>query len=177
MGLSAGIDLAAAVAGDTDAFASLVRPVLEPAYRLALGFLGEREMAEDAVQEATLRAWRRLRDLRSEDSFRAWYLQVVANECRRLRRKRRWPVRQPSDIASLVVEPPEHAVTADIDLSRALSTLTPDERQVVVLRYSLDLPLDEVAAVAAIPVGTVKSRLHRALSKLRPLLEIAEEPS
>src|SRR5207248_6034949 len=79
-----------AMAGDADAFDALLAPLLDPAYRLAVVLLQNRTEAEDAVQEAALKAWSRLRQLRGDRSqLRPWFLSVVANECRMSRRRDR----------------------------------------------------------------------------------------
>ena len=81
--------LARAAGGDLDSFSLLIDPLLDPAYRLAAVMLGERSAAEDAVQEASIKAWRKLRQLRGDaQSLRAWFLSIVANECRMARRTR-----------------------------------------------------------------------------------------
>src|SRR6202521_646234 len=85
--------MARATAGDAQAFASLIEPLLDPAYRLAAVMLEDRSTAEDAVQEASLKAWRKLGQLRGDvGSLRSWFLSIVANECRMARRQRWWSV-------------------------------------------------------------------------------------
>src|SRR5438034_11836562 len=79
--------LARAAQGDLESFSQLIDPLLGPAYRLAAVMLGDRSAAEDAVQEASIKAWRKLRQLRGDaHSLRAWFLSIVANECRMARR-------------------------------------------------------------------------------------------
>ncbi|HVH64102.1 MAG TPA: sigma factor, partial [Candidatus Dormibacteraeota bacterium] len=85
--------------GDADSFAALVDPVLDRAFRLAAVMLADRAAAEDAVQEASVKAWRKLRSLRGDvDSFAPWFLSIVANECRMMRRTRWWSVLKVADI-------------------------------------------------------------------------------
>src|SRR5256886_15558825 len=85
--------MARAASGDPDAFALLIQPLLDPGYRLAAVMLADRSAAEDAVQEASIKAWRKLRQLRGEvASLRSWFLSIVANECRMARRQRWWSV-------------------------------------------------------------------------------------
>src|SRR4030081_3418925 len=75
--------MARATEGDANAFAILIEPLLNPAYRLAAVMLADRGAAEDAVQEASIKAWRKLRQLRGDGgSLRSWFLSIVANECR-----------------------------------------------------------------------------------------------
>lgn len=153
-------------------FELLVEARLDACYRLAAVLLGDRAEAEEATHEAILRAQRSWPRLRDPDAAAAWLDRIVVNECRdRLRRRR---------VARGVfaVEPPERARAAalvasapsvdELDgLRRALSTLSPEQRIVVTLRYFLDLPLEAVASRAGVPIGTVKSRLHAALEYLR----------
>src|SRR5713226_3966990 len=80
--------IAAAKDGDDVAFETLIRPLLEPGYRLAGGMLQDHQAAQDAVQEAALKAWRKLRQLRTGSQMRPWFLAIVANECRSVRRSR-----------------------------------------------------------------------------------------
>src|SRR5437762_13371474 len=91
--------LARAAQGDLESFSQLIDPLLDPAYRLAAVMLGDRSAAEDAVQEASIKAWRKLRQLRGEvGSLRSWFLSIVANECRMARRQRWWSVVRLPDI-------------------------------------------------------------------------------
>src|SRR5712664_4952621 len=93
--------MVSAAAGDADSFAALLEPLLDPAYRLAAVMLADRSSAEDAVQEASVKAWRKLRQLRGDvTSLRPWFLSIVANECRMARRQRWWSVLKLADVPS-----------------------------------------------------------------------------
>jgi RNA polymerase sigma-70 factor, ECF subfamily len=130
--------------------------------------LHDREAAEDAVQEAALRSWRKLGNLRPGTEMRPWFLAIVANQCRTMVRGRWWSVlRLDSPLRSASPEF-EDRVARGADLRAALRKLPIDHREALVLRYYLDLPLEEVAAVTGVPVGTVKSRINRALAAMRP---------
>jgi RNA polymerase sigma factor (sigma-70 family) len=168
--------IARARAGDRSAFESLLRPLLEPATRFAYGMLHDREEAEDAVQEAALKAWRKLDRLREGLPMKPWFLGIVANQCRTTRRGRWWSViRQEAPTARIGADPTAN-FARNADLRQALRQLGRDQLQVVLLRYYLDLPIEEVARTVGISVPGVKSRLHRALAKLRPhLLETGPE--
>jgi len=141
---------------------------LDRAYRLAGLLLGDRHDAEDATQEALLRAWRGLPMLRDPAIFQAWFDRILVNICRdRLRRKTvvRFVEIVDEEAGPPIADPFRSVLDRDESL-RALRVLDADERVVVVLHYWADLPLTEVATRAGIPLGTVKSRLHRALGKL-----------
>ncbi len=163
-----------AKAGDRFAFDELVGPLVDQAFRLAFGMLHDRGAAEDAVQEATVRSWRKLNNLRAGTQMRPWFLAIVANQCRSVARGRWWSVLRLD--SSLRSSGPgfEDRIVRGADLRAALRKLGFDQREVLVLRYYLDLPLEEVAAIVGVPVGTVKSRINRGLAAMRPHFEPRE---
>src|SRR5487761_101542 len=153
--------------GDVHAFAALIEPLLNPAYRLAAVLLGDRSAAEDAVQEASIKAWRKLGQLRDEaDSLRPWFLSIVANECRMFRRQRWWSVTKVAEVLPLQSSRDQFDDTST-DLKNALLRLSPDERLPLVLHFYLDLPLEEVARTLGLSPAAAKSRIYRAARKLR----------
>jgi RNA polymerase sigma-70 factor, ECF subfamily len=161
-----------AAVGDADSFAVLLEPLLDPAYRLAAVMLADRSAAEDAVQEASIKAWRKLRQLRGDaGSLRPWFLSIVANECRMARRQRWWSVLKLADPPASGSGPEQSATS---DLHRALLTLTPEERLPLVLHFYLDLPLDEVARAMRVSPAAAKSRIYRAARRLRSDLTLEE---
>ena len=159
------------VAGDRSAFEDLIGPLMEPAYRLACGMLLDRVEAEDAVQEATLKAWLKLDSFRPGRAFRPWFFTIVANQCRDLRRSRWWSVLRGIDI-----ERPAAAVdlASGVELRRALAGLQVRDRALLVLNYYLDLPLEEAARVLGVSPAAAKSRLYRVLRRLRGQLDVQE---
>jgi|ERR1700682_2122866 len=160
--------LSLAKAGDRSAFDELVGPLVEQAFRLAFGMLHDREAAEDAVQEATVRSWRKLGNLKPGTDMRPWYLAIVANQCRNVARGRWWSVIRLEGIAQAGGGGFEDRIVRGADVRSALRKLALDQREVLVLRYYLDLPLEEVASITGVPVGTVKSRINRGLAAMRP---------
>ncbi|HSS60096.1 MAG TPA: RNA polymerase sigma factor [Candidatus Limnocylindrales bacterium] len=157
-----------AKAGDRFAFDELVGPLVDQAYRLAYGMLHDREAAQDAVQEATMRSWRRLGNLRPGTDMRPWFLAIVANQCRNIARGSWWSVLRIDVAPAAPADDIENQVASGADLRRALNKLAPEQREAIVLHYYLDLPLQEVAGIAGVPVGTVKSRINRGIAALRP---------
>lgn len=157
--------------GDKAAFMQLVGPVLPQAFRLASAMLRSETDAEDAVQDAVLNAWRHIERLKPGSRVDPWFLTIVANQCRSYRRSRWWSVVRGVNL-------PERAamgggLDADtLDLRKALYRLPEDQRLVLVLRYYLDLPLEEVAATLGISSKAARSRVHRALARLRLLPEV-----
>ena len=161
-------------AGDRQAFDAVMGPHLEPAFRFAFGLLHDREAAEDAVQESTLKAWRKLANLRSGSDPRPWFFGIVANQCRSTVRGRWWSVLRLTVPSRSVASSPENLAVGAIDLRRALAQLRPEQREALVLRHYLDLSVEEVARITRVPVGTVKSRVSRAIDHIRPHLDGAE---
>lgn len=163
--------VSAARAGDRGAFDELVGTHLEDGYRVALAILGDRDEARDAVQEAAFKAWRRLGQLRDGRAARPWFLTIVANQCRSVRRGRWWSVvRLPSvDRISADFETPS---AESADLRRGLARLSAEDRLPLFLHFYLDLPLEEVGVVLGLTAAGAKTRVYRAAMKLRPGLEL-----
>jgi RNA polymerase sigma-70 factor (ECF subfamily) len=143
--------------------------------------LGAGADAEDVVQDAFVKAHRTLGRFRRGAPFRPWLLRIVANETRNLHRsagrraareRRAWAATEPVLLAA--ADPLETALSRDRreELVRGLAALTEPHRQVVACRYLLDLDEAETAEVLGWPRGTVKSRLHRAVARLRDELVV-----
>jgi len=155
-------------------FTDLLAPLVQPAYRLACAMLHDAPAAEDVVQDASLIAWRKLSKLHDHSKLRAWFLGIVANECRNAKR-RRWVSWVNLGLPSVLSVPSsEENSVKRADLRRALLQLGHDDRLVVVLYFYLDMPVDEVATVAGTSVGATRARLYRAIKKLRPDVAIEE---
>lgn len=161
-------DRESAAVDGADDFARLLEPLMMPAYRLAVGILQDRQEAEDAVQEASLAAWRHLSQLKPGGSLKNWFLAIVANRCRSTRRQRWWSVLRTPTLES---ERASDVQPELIQLRMACRRLGEAERAVIVLHYYLDLPIDEVAEILRISREAAKSRLYRAIRRLRPWLE------
>ena len=167
--------------GDAAAFGELVARHSTSALRVATVVLGTTEGAGDALQEATVKAWRATRRLDPERGFRAWFLRIVANTARNDRRSRSrraaLAVRAAALPPAQELSPEAAAVTASERevVVAALNRLSPADRLVVALRYFEELTQDEIALVLGCPTGTAKSRLSRAMARLRVVLADAEE--
>jgi RNA polymerase sigma-70 factor, ECF subfamily len=161
--------------GDHAAYAQLVDRHGAVAFRVAYLVAGSATAAEEATQEALVKAYLALGRFRPSFEFRPWLLAIVANEARNQRRSagRRlfYETRAALQDASGDAVPSPEAAAAAAETRRtllaAVNELPPGERLVVGLRYFLELSEEETAAVAGIPRGTVKSRLSRALGRLR----------
>jgi RNA polymerase sigma-70 factor (ECF subfamily) len=148
-------------------FVRLASRHLDGAYKLAGYILGDAGEAEDALQEALIRAWRAWPKLRSPDSVGPWLDRIVANVCKtRIRRRKGVRAVAFDDSLQVAAVDPFRATLARDAVGRALDRLSAEQRIVVVLRYWRDLPIEQIATRLDIPLGTAKSRLHYALKLL-----------
>lgn len=167
--------MARAIAGDQAAYGELVARYTALAHRTAY-LLGAGADAGDVVQEAFVKAYRKLGTFRADADFKPWLLKIVANETKNLHRGRRRRNLMELKLAT-VTETVDHdhpGATVDdsrAELLKALQELPEHDRQVVTCRYLLDLSEAETAQTLNLAKGTVKSRLSRALARLRPMLE------
>lgn len=156
------------------AFSELVKPELPGAYRLAGYLLRDATEAEDAAQEAIVRAWESWAKLRDKERFGAWFGRIVANVCQdRLRQRRGVRVLELNETIASDMHSRDafrDALARD-EAGRLVRTLPPDQQMVVALRFWRDLSLDDIAERLDLPLGTVKSRLHYAMRALRKELE------
>lgn len=159
--------------GDHDAFARLMADRADSMFATAYLILRDRAGAEDAVQEACLRAWRDLPRLRDMDRYDAWSRRLLVHACiDQLRRQQRRPAQVAIDARPepAAVDMSASVVNRDA-LAQAFARLSPDQRAVVVLSHYEELTTGEIASLLDIPTGTVKSRLHHALRALRAALD------
>ena len=164
-----------AARGDAEAFRQLVDAYQAPAYRLAARMCGP-DSAEDVTQEAFLAAWRALPEFRGDCRFSTWLYRLVSNaaiDCLRREKKHR----DTGDVDDLELpdggpSPQEQAERSDTRdaVRRALDRLSPEHRQVLLLRFMQELDYGEIARALDVSEGTVKSRINRAKSKLREVL-------
>lgn len=166
----------AAMQGDQDAYASIVYAYQDAVYNLCYRILGERGEAEDAAQEAFLRAYLNLSRYDQERSFKTWILSIASNYCiDRLRRRRlQWMSLDDEPVADRLAlhsdDPEPEPATLDRERSQAiqkmLNELSPDYRAVVVLRYWYEYSYAEIADMLETTESAVKSRLFRARQAL-----------
>ena len=153
-----------------DDFESWFRGLAAPGYQLAYAMLHDSSAAEDAVQEAALRAWRGFKSLDRTRPALPWFLTIVANCCRSgWRRNRRGAIPLTEALSSRRDE--SSAAVQREDLRKAMLRLNQDDRLIVALHFYLDLPLAEVAQIAGLKLPTLKTRLYRAVKTLRPAVE------
>jgi RNA polymerase sigma-70 factor (ECF subfamily) len=171
--------VAAAQRGDHEAFEILATSAGDRLYAVARLVLRDTTLAEDAVQEALLRAWQQLPSLRDPDRFDAWLYRLVVNACAdQGRQLKRWSnqVRPLPPDASIG----DHsgAVADREQLERGFGRLKPEQRAVVVLHYYSGFSAAEMARILGIPEGTARSRLHYATEAMRAALQAdARQPA
>ena len=166
------------VDGDHEAFGELVRRHRERLWAVALRTLGDPEDAADALQDALINAFRRAASFRAESAVTTWLHRIVVNACLdRVRHTAARPVTALSEeISPSAVPDPGTQTVLRLDLEAALATL-PDEQRVPLVLVDVEgYTVAEVAALLAIPVGTVKSRCARARARLLPLLSDVAAP-
>jgi len=148
-------------------------PARQRCLREARRILGNRDDAEEAVQEAFVRAWRKRAACRTPGAPLPWLVQITRNESMRLaaRRSRRQaseiPDAEPEAVPAPSAEAQLDATLTTVATEQALSTLCEEERNLLRLRYEEDLTQGQVAAALGVPEGTVKVRLHRVRARLR----------
>jgi RNA polymerase sigma-70 factor (ECF subfamily) len=165
--------------GDHDAFADLAGSAIARLDSAARLILRDPERAKDAVQEALVRAWRDLPGLRDPDRFDAWLYRLLVRACYdEIRRAKRRPFEIDLSDSIHPVAPDDASLAVERDaLERGFRRLEPPQRALIVLHLYVGLPLPEVADSLDLPLGTAKSRLHRALSEMRAALEADARPA
>jgi RNA polymerase sigma factor (sigma-70 family) len=156
--------------GDGKAFALLVQPCLSSCLAAAVVITGSSQDGSDAMQEALIAAWRGLGSLRDPAAFPSWFRKLVVRAAMKAARRRRG-IR----VTEMVLEAaPLHRADDSFDrmleirvLDRAFDRLDPKDRMVLALRYASGLSTEEIAGTLSIPEGTVKSRVHSAMQRLR----------
>lgn len=159
--------------GDQDAFATLATESGRRMNALAVGILRDRDLAEDAVQQALVGMWQDLPKLREPAKFESWSYKMLVRICYAEAKKRRRRLAGVLDVVRREpVMPDEYRTIADRDqLQRGFDSLSTEHRAVVVLHHYFDMPLESVAQVLGVPAGTARSRFHRAMHALRAAIE------
>ena len=160
--------------GDSDAYTILVDRYYERYARFAVHMLGNREDAEEALQDSFLRAYRALPRYEERERFGAWLFRMLVNRCRTtaVRRRRRERTFITSEVAMLgaAVRPEAEDVAWREALSRALAQLPAEQREAFLLKHVEDLSYEEMSELTGVGVSALKMRVKRACTRLRELL-------
>jgi RNA polymerase sigma-70 factor (ECF subfamily) len=165
--------------GDRAAFGLLAAEIAKRFLAISRRILRDVDLAEDATQQAVVAIWRDLPQLRDPARFDAWSYRLLVRACyAEARRTRKWspnlrilPADEPSESGGL------DAIVYRDQLERAIRRLSVDHRTALVLHYYADLPVDRIAQILEIPVGTVHSRLHHAMRAMRAALDADARPA
>jgi len=160
--------------GDTAAFTMLVDRHAAACTRFAMRMLGNREDAEDAVQDSFLRAYRSLARYEERQAFRTWLFQILVNRCRtaavRRQRRQRMFLVDDNAVASASVQPAAESTELRAELRRAIDALDPDQREAFLLKHVELLSYDEMAEATGVGVSALKMRVKRACDRMQWLL-------
>jgi RNA polymerase sigma-70 factor (ECF subfamily) len=166
--------VARVLAGDSGAYAILVARYRAQYGRYAVRMLGSREDAEEALQDAFVRAYRSLGRCDDPDRFGPWFFRILANRCRtagtrRSRRERTFVNDEFALLGASEEHPAERAAWRE-ELSRALARLDVDQREAFLLKHVEELGYDDMAVITGVGVSALKMRVKRACERLRVLL-------
>ncbi|MES2178544.1 MAG: RNA polymerase sigma factor [Gemmatimonadota bacterium] len=162
------------LAGDVEAFSRLVDRHYDRCARIAVRILGNREDAEEAIQDAFLRAFRALGSYEDREQFAAWLTRILVNQCRTILAR---VVRREAVFADIDIKDAELFARTDStnevwpDLDHALAQLPPEQREAIVLRYSEELTYEEMSRITGAGESALKMRVQRAFTRLRTLLK------
>lgn len=162
-----------AVNGDKDSFMQLLEPVKENLYKVAFVYLKNEDDVLDCIHEAIIKAIKSLKTLKEPQYFNTWITRITVNVCKDyIKKNNKVVLLNISDYGNnLIIEDEESDLKEDIQI--ALSRLSENERELIVMRYLEDKSLKDIAAKTTVPLGTVKSRLNRTLIKLRGYMKEA----
>lgn len=160
-----------ALDGDAYAFTELAHRHTSACLRFAMRMLGNREDAEDAVQESLLRSWRALASFDSRTAFRTWLFSILVNRCRTAllsrTRRERWVQATSEPVERAAVESHGTRTELRIELMRALDTLPAEQREAFLLKHVEQLEYNEMAEITGIGVSALKMRVQRACGRLQ----------
>lgn len=153
--------------GDKDALVELVLLRKDQLYRIAWSYFRNEHDSYDVLQETIIKAFHDIVDLRQPEYFYTWYIRILINTCKQLLLRK-------SKVIDLQEIIPPDAVSGSsddsIDLKRAMEQLPQEYKEVIYMRYMEDLTVKDIAAILDLPEGTVKSRIHYGVLKLRDLM-------
>ncbi len=171
-----------ATQGDESAFGDIVDQYSSLMLRTAAMIVGDRDVAEDVVQDAFIQAWHHLSDLREANALRPWLMRIVVNQCISFKRRvarsttfiRQALSDQETDMLARAADDHKGRMERDWDLAHAIENLPTKQRVVIVLHYYNGMTLPEMALALQTSENTLKKRIQAALSNLRRVLRTTE---
>lgn len=155
--------------GDDEAFTKLISSNKEKLYRIAFSYLKNQHHSLEAIQETTFRAYRSIGNLKEARYFDSWVTKILINYCIAELKKGKKVI--PMNDKEYETNPARNVDSSvKIDVEDALEMLKPEYRQVIILKYFEDLSLQDISIIMNAPVGTIKTWAHRALGKLKEIL-------
>ncbi len=155
--------------GDTGAFARLYSDYADEMYRYSVYMMGNKQDAEDVMQDAILSAWRNIHTLRDDSVFKVWLFRILTNKCKtELMKRNKIPDTLPVDEYEFLVSEEDDSFSTD--LKDALRQLTPPDGQIIILSVICGFKSYELAEIYNMTPSTVRSRQKRALEKLKDIL-------
>ncbi len=156
--------------GNAESFELVYAQVAPDLFRMAVYLLGNAHDAEDAVSETFLEAYKGIKNLRDENSFRPWIMKILSIRCKQkikgyIKEKNTVDVDEVLNLASKDMD-----MSAAAEVTSALASLSTDERMIVILSVVQGYTSKEIASILSCPQGTVSSKLHRSLRKMRGML-------
>lgn len=159
----------AAKKGSPEAFGALYSLYAKELYRLALYTLKDTFDAEDAVQNAALSAFRKIGDLRKDESFKSWFFKILYNECMKIAGHKSRAFEVPSENCAVFTD--EDCTSDETGVMDLLESLSPREKSIIILSVFEEYNSNEIAAILEMNSSTVRSTLSRLLKKLKTQLE------
>lgn len=158
------------IKGDGECFEELVKKYKSYLYKVAYSYTKNEDQALDLIQECTYRAWKNIKNLKQESSFKSWISKILINIAMTTIKK------ESKAIISEIDENIEHiqkeiSIEEKVDVHKAIDTLKPEYKMVIILKYFDDMTIEEIAYVMEIPINTVKSHLRRAKQSMRNILK------
>jgi RNA polymerase sigma-70 factor (ECF subfamily) len=153
--------------GDMQSFIQLLRLKEDLIYNIARAYTQNSHDAEDCISESTIRAYDKLKQLKSPEKFYTWYISILVNTCRkkykRINREMEYIPEQHDCATEEIMQSTDNRILVEAMLEH----LKDNEREIIVMRYLKDFSLEEIAEILTLPVGTVKSRINRIVGKIR----------
>lgn len=169
--IESNILLESAKTGNADSFGALYERYAKELYLYAYKLLGNKEDAEDAVQQASINVYRNIKNIKNADAFKAYYFKALSNTCKTLLSKRKIHIVSSDEIPETASsESTENTVIEKSSLESALLKLNDDEREIVLLSVISELSSKEISKITDLTNGAVRSKLSRSLKKLRAIL-------